>query len=310
LYNSNIIFFDFFTLEKYEIIFNNLIKEIIDHKDRQKVQNAYHFAKNAHEWQNRKSWEAYISHPVAVASTIWNRFKNIDLLISWLLHDTVEDCTWVIIEDIYNQFWDNIGFIVDSVTKTEKGFLKEAWKFNDERDKILSGWIKNIWCILLKLSDREHNLSTLSHMPKHKQIKKSFESQALYLPLMKILKFNDKWVSIENSQKYLKSYLEEQNINNSRELKNHLLNTCFHDFSEDIFDIVYNNSTNVVWEIEDERVFNSLVDSGWFDTESVEIKKIESNWPWSFKAYFIFKSGSTFDFSNWKISIFDSNFIS
>ncbi|MBT3853600.1 hypothetical protein HOF65_06630 [bacterium] len=60
-------------------------------------------------------------------------------------------------------------------------------------------------------------------------------------------------------------------------MKNHLLNTCFHDFSEDIFDIVYNNSTNVVWEIEDERVFNSLVDSGWFDTESVEIKKIESN---------------------------------
>jgi len=308
LYNSSIIFFDFFALEKYEIIFNNLIEEIIVHKDKQNVQRAYQFAKKAHEWQNRKSWEAYISHPVAVASTIWSRFKNIDLLISWLLHDTVEDCTWVIIEDIYNQFWDNIGFIVDSVTKTEKGFLNETCNFYDERDKILSGWIKNIWCILLKLSDREHNLSTLSHMPKHKQIKKSFESQALYLPLMNILKFNEKWISIESSQKYFKSYLEKNSIKNSKDLKKHLLNTCFHDFSENIFDIVYNNSSNVVWEIEDKKVFDSLVESGWFDTESVDIKKIESDWKTKFKVFFIYNSGSTFDFKKWKIWISSSRF--
>jgi hypothetical protein len=49
LYNSSIIFFDFFALEKYEIIFNNLIEEIIVHKDKQNVQRAYQFAKKAHE---------------------------------------------------------------------------------------------------------------------------------------------------------------------------------------------------------------------------------------------------------------------
>jgi hypothetical protein len=114
-------------------------------------------------------------------------------------------------------------------------------------------------------------------MPKHKQIKKSFESQALYLPLIKILKYNQKDLSIDKSQKLLDIYLKENNIKTSKELKNNLLNICFHDFSEDIFDIVYNNSSNVVWEIEDKKVFDSLVLSGWFDSESVDIKKIESD---------------------------------
>jgi len=98
-------------------------------------------------------------------------------------------------------------------------------------------------------------------MPKNKQIKKSFESQALYLPLIQILHFKEKNNSIEKSQKYLDLFLEKNKIKNIKELKNKLLNTCFHNFSDDIFNIVYNNSNNVVWEIEDKKVFESLIDS-------------------------------------------------
>jgi guanosine-3',5'-bis(diphosphate) 3'-pyrophosphohydrolase len=52
---------------------------------------------------------------------------------------------------------------------------------------MLSGAINNIGCILVKLADREHNLKTLHHMPADKQVKKSFESQSLYIPLMHII---------------------------------------------------------------------------------------------------------------------------
>jgi hypothetical protein len=130
---------------------------------------------------------------------------------------------------------------------------------------------------LVKLADREHNLATLLHMPKDKQVKKSFESQALYLPLINILKFKKKNHSIKKAKKYLDIYLQKNKIKTSKDLKNNLLNTCFHDFSEDIFNIVYNNSHHVVWEISHKEVFDSLVESGWFDSDSVNIKKIESN---------------------------------
>jgi len=238
-------------LNKLENSFYELLNEIKNEKDSKKVSDAYIFAKKWHEWQKRKSWDNYIIHPLAVAISLWNKFKNIDLLISWLLHDTVEDCNGIIMENIYKQYWENIWFIVDSVTKTHKNFLNSDKIFNDEREKILYGWLKNVSCILLKLADREHNLATLSYMPKNKQIKKSFESQALYLPLIQILHFKEKNNSIEKSQKYLDLFLEKNKIKNIKELKNKLLNTCFHNFSDDIFNIVYNNSNNVVWEIED-----------------------------------------------------------
>jgi GTP pyrophosphokinase len=175
---------------------------------------------------------------------------------------------------------------------------------------MLYGWMKNIWCILVKLADREHNLATLSFMPEHKQVKKSFESQSLYLPLMSILKFDEWNISIETCEIQLKKYLLDNNISNSKDFKNNLFNTCFHDFSEELFDVVYNNSSQVVWKIEDKKLFDWLLESGWFDSESVDLKKIEITWDWKFRANFIFKWGSTFDFSKWKISLSSSNFIS
>jgi hypothetical protein len=226
------------------------------------------------------------------------------------LHDTVEDCDSVNQEHIYKKYWDNVWFIVDSITKTEKKFLDLDIVFDDQRDKMLYWWMHNIWCILVKLADRKHNLETLWYMPKNKQVKKSFESQSLYLPLMTILEFNKPWVSIEKSKKLLLNYLEENNIKNSRDFKKNLFNTCFHDFSESLFDLVYNNSNQVVWKIEDKNLFDWLLESGWFDSKEVNLKKIEITWDWRFRANFIFKWGSTFDFSKWKISLSSSNFIS
>ena len=289
----------------------NIVDDISDEKDKNRVIEAYKIAKNAHEWQKRKSWEAYITHPLAVSISLWKKFEDVDLLISWLLHDTVEDCDWIDMKFIYSKFWKNIWFIVDSVTKTERNFLWDDNKFDDERDKMLYWGMHNIWCILVKLADREHNLATLSFMPKHKQVKKSFESQSLYIPLTHILWFNNTGkLNILNCHNFFKKYILENSLKNHKEIKNKLLNICFNDFSEDLFDVVYNNSTSVVWELEDKSFFDNLVESGWFDTESVEIKSIKWTSKWDFKATFIYRNWVVFKNMTWKINISKNSFIS
>jgi len=210
-------------------------KEILNSLDKEKsdfLLFSYNFAKKVHEWQKRKSWEEYFIHPLFVAVSLWKRFKDLDLTIAWLLHDTVEDCEELEISEIYEKFWDNIWYMVDSVTKWNNTFYKATEIIEDIKDKILAWWIQNIWCILLKLADREHNLTTLHHMPAHKQVKKSFESQSLYIPLMHILWFSEKEdLSILKCQELFQNYISENNLKNYKEIKNNLLNTCFNDFN-------------------------------------------------------------------------------
>ncbi len=298
-------------LEKYEINLYKIIDNIIDKKDKNRVKEAYLIAKNAHKLQKRKSWEQYITHPLAVGISLWEKFQDIDLLISWLLHDTVEDCEEISMEFIYTKFWNNIWFIVDWVTKTKKHFFWENEEFDDERDKMLYWWMKNIWCILVKLADREHNLATLWFMPKHKQVKKSFESQSLYIPLMHILWFNKKENNnIKNNEELFQEYLLNNNLIDYKQVKNKLLNICFSDFTEELFDIAYNNSTSIVWELEDKTFFDELLNSWWFDNEAIEIKSIMWTSKGNFKVKFIYKKWTIFKNMSWKINISKDIFIS
>ncbi len=285
------------------------IIESLDIEKSDFLMKAYNFSREAHKWQKRKSGEEYFIHPLSVSLSLWERFWNLDLFVAWLLHDTVEDCKNLEIETIYKEFGKDVWFIVDSVTKTEKSFYWEQEEYDDERDKMLAWWMKNICCILVKLADREHNLATLSHMPADKQVKKSFESQSLYIPLMHILGFNKEDLSIEKSQELFWWYLNENNLKNHKDIKNKLLNICFQDFSEELFDVVYNNSTSVVWELEDREFFNELVESGWFDSEAVEIQNIVWNSQWWFCATFVYKNGVIFDSEMWKMNVVGSRFI-
>ena len=255
--------------EKFKEIIKSLNK-----KDSEFLNLAYNFSKKAHKWQKRKSWEEYFIHPLAVALSLWDRFKDLELTVAGFLHDTVEDCDEVSMEDIYKTFWKNVWFMVDSITKWENKFHFEDETIEDIRDKMIAGWMKNIWCILLKLADREHNLATLHHMPAHKQIKKSFESQSLYIPLMHILWFNEKkCLDISECNTLFQNYLKENNLTGYKQIKNHLLNICFKDFNEELFDVVYNNSTNVVWELENKVLYKELLEQKWF-MESVNVKSI------------------------------------
>jgi len=259
------------------------------------VNKAYNFSKKAHEWQKRKSWEDYFIHPLFVWIFLWEKFQDINLLVAWLLHDTVEDNEEIKIETIYEEFGMKIGYLVDSVTKTQKRFL--GWKeiFEDERNKILAWWMKDISCILLKLADREHNLATLCHMPSHKQIKKSFESQSIYLPLMNLLDFH-KLNSIEEIRKKFFDFIEKECINSVEELRKKLLDKCFINFNEEIFNIVYNNSSNIIWEINDENIYEKLLENKLF-AKSIKIFNMSYNMN-NFSILFAYKKWFTLQNEN------------
>ncbi len=265
---------------------------------------AYEVSKKAHHWQKRKSGEDYFIHPLAVWVALWNRFHDVELCAAGLLHDAVEDCEDLKIGQIYSDFWNNVWYIVDSVTKTEPTFYWADTVYENERDKMLAGGIKNIWCILVKLADREHNLATLKFMPAEKQIKKSFESQGLYLPLMHILWFNEDWLSLKRCKGLFSKYVKENKLQGFKEIKLKLLSVCFNDFNEELFDIVYENSTNVVWEIKDKEAFNELLNKWWFDEDWVHVKSIEWLWKKLFTASFtLTKSAITRLWEKWKIGI-------
>ena len=283
---------------------------LLNKKDSELFKLGYNFSKKAHEWQKRKSWEPYFIHPLSVALSLWDRFWNIDLAVAGFLHDTVEDCEKVNIWDIYKKFWKNIWFMVDSITKWENTFFWESEQILDIKDKMIAWGMRNIWCILLKLADREHNLETLHHMPAHKQVKKSFESQSLYIPLMHILWFNEKKsLDISKCDKLFKKYLNKNNLTGYKQIKNHLLNICFKDFNEELFDIVYKNTKIVVWEIEDKEFFYELVENWWFDGEGIKIQSIELSSKGDFKAIFNYTNWVIINNMSWKLNISKENFI-
>lgn len=166
--------------------FENLKAELLKNEsisNLEKVERAYIFAKQAHKWQKRKSWEDYIIHPVAVAIILSSSWASEDLICASILHDTIED--WDspkdIEEFIYNNFWENILFLVKSMSKDDSIFDK------DNKHKAYFEQIKKIseidsWLLLLKMADLIHNISTISFLKKEKQEKWIQELENDYLP--------------------------------------------------------------------------------------------------------------------------------
>ena len=126
------------------------------------VYDAYNFGKAAHKGQKRKSGEPYFIHCVAVATILadWGMDKN--MVISGLLHDTIEDTT-VSKEDIINRYGEDVLHLVESVTNLS------GIKFNSRNHKKAENFMKmfisfanDIRAIIIKLADRLHNLRTIS----------------------------------------------------------------------------------------------------------------------------------------------------
>lgn len=145
--------------------------------DRAAVESAYALAEEAHRPQKRKGGEPYILHPIAVALVVIRemRQQDVSLVCAALLHDVVED-THYTIEDIQQRFGDDVAFLVNAVTKPNKEQV-------DNFQHILGSVKGDIRVLILKLSDRLHNMRTLESMRPQKQWKTASETQFFFAPL-------------------------------------------------------------------------------------------------------------------------------
>jgi GTP diphosphokinase / guanosine-3',5'-bis(diphosphate) 3'-diphosphatase len=151
--------------------------------DKDLLRTAFEMAAEAHKTMRRKSGEPYILHPIAVAKICVEEIGlGVRSTICALLHDTVED-TDISLEDIKREFGEEITRIVDGLTKISNVIDVNASQQAENFKKILLTLTDDPRVILIKLSDRLHNMRTLDSMKREKQLKISSETVYVYAPL-------------------------------------------------------------------------------------------------------------------------------
>ncbi len=151
--------------------------------DTNRITRAYEAADRAHDGQLRSSGEAYISHPLAVATILAGLGLDDVTIASALLHDAVED-TVVTLADVESDFGPAVSAIVDGVTKLDRLSFdsKQAQQAATMR-KMLVAMAKDPRVLLIKLADRLHNMLTIAAMPEWKQVRTARETLDIYAPL-------------------------------------------------------------------------------------------------------------------------------
>ncbi|MBY5163956.1 RelA/SpoT family protein [Salsipaludibacter albus] len=159
------------------------VREHAPRVDLREVVRAYHYARDAHEGQLRKSGEPYITHPVSVATELATLGFDTDTLVAAILHDVVED-TPATRDEIERHFGSDVALLVDGVTKLDRVHVdsKQHQQAGTYRKMILA-MSKDIRVLVIKLADRLHNMSTLEHMPRDKQKRIAQETLDIYAPL-------------------------------------------------------------------------------------------------------------------------------
>ena len=162
-----------------KISYRTLTKE-----DKKLIRSAFDIAVDAHKNQRRKSGEAYIFHPIAVAKIVASEIGlDSTSIAAALLHDVVEDTDYTL-ADIEQLFGEAVARIVDGLTKishlsSNKDNSLQAENFR----KMLLTLNEDIRVIIIKIADRLHNMQTMDAMPPHKQVKTASETLYIYAPL-------------------------------------------------------------------------------------------------------------------------------
>jgi len=152
-------------------------------EDRWMVRKAFRLAATAHKSMRRKSGEAFIFHPIEVATIAAGEIGlGRTSIISALLHDTVED-TSMKLDDISEMFGTDVARIIDGLTKIDEISDVSSTAQAETLKKILFTLTDDVRVILIKLTDRLHNLRTMEVMPREKQLKVASETLFLYSPL-------------------------------------------------------------------------------------------------------------------------------
>ena len=165
----------------YEL--DDLSKKYLATSARKNIQKAVDFADKAHDGQFRKSGEPFLIHPINVGIILAGLKMDGDTIVAGLLHDVVEDCE-ISLKEVKKLFGKNVSNLVNGVTK----LLQLDEKLIDQGQaeyfqKMALATAEDVRVVIIKLADRLHNLKTIEHLPRDKQIKKSKETLELYAPL-------------------------------------------------------------------------------------------------------------------------------
>ncbi|MEO7442260.1 MAG: bifunctional (p)ppGpp synthetase/guanosine-3',5'-bis(diphosphate) 3'-pyrophosphohydrolase, partial [Acidimicrobiales bacterium] len=162
------------------------------------IERAFRQADHAHDGVVRNSGEAYINHPVAVATIVAGLGLDDVTIAAALLHDAVED-TLVTVEDLSTEFGPVVAGIVDGVTKLDRVRFdsREAQQAATMR-KMLVAMAKDTRVLIIKLADRLHNMRTIAAMPDWKQRRTARETLDIYAPLAHRLGMQDVKCQLED----------------------------------------------------------------------------------------------------------------
>lgn len=153
-------------------------------EDKKLIRKAFDLSVDAHKEQRRKSGEAYVFHPIAVAKIVASEIGlGATGIAAALMHDVVED-TDITVADIENMFNPKVAQLVEGLTKISQvqKDLNVSMQAENFR-KMLLTLNDDVRVILIKLADRLHNMQTMDSMPEHKQIKIASETLYIYAPL-------------------------------------------------------------------------------------------------------------------------------
>ena len=184
-----------------------VVKEMLRHYpdgDAELVRRAYAYAAEAHEGQTRVSGEPYITHPAAVAMLIAELGMDPATVAATLLHDVPED-TARTNDDVRQQFGDEIGRLVEGVTKLGRlqGQSRDMHQAENVRKMFLAMAV-DLRVVVIKLCDRLHNMRTLAPLPAAKQRRIAQQTLDIYAPLAHRLGiWQIKWELEDLAFKYL-----------------------------------------------------------------------------------------------------------
>lgn len=191
-----------------EVLYEELVKSIRRYHpsdDITMIKKAYQIAHDAHKDQKRKSGEPYIIHPLCVAIILADLEMDKETIAAGILHDVVED-TVMSLDELKAEFGEEVALLVDGVTKlTQISWSMDKMELQAENlRKMFLAMAKDIRVIIIKLSDRLHNMRTLQYMKPEKQKDKARETMEIYAPIAHRLGISKIKIELDDlSLKYL-----------------------------------------------------------------------------------------------------------
>ncbi len=149
------------------------------------VERAYRFAERAHQGQFRKSGDPYITHPLAAAEVVAALWLDANTVAATLLHDVLEDCG-VEVEDLQREFNLEVASLVDGATKLEHVDWRAPGADGLQAEnlrKMFLAMAEDVRVVIIKLTDRLHNMRTLDALAEEKRRRIAMETMDIFAPL-------------------------------------------------------------------------------------------------------------------------------